>query len=168
MIAIQCTQKLLKEVGQEYKEAIIPTVPLGCWHANLLILDRRKCALFTNDLTRYSFLVPGLKKPDFKMLDEVFRQNLFRCLRIDNFSQEEIEKVLEEIHEVVFTRSSDRSVLGTMNDMANIIKWRVQDEGGLGNVDIDEMNSKLNRMPHGPLDYGHSFRRVGEVLKAEG
>ena len=168
MIAIQCTQKLLKEVGQEYKEAIIPTVPLGCWHANLLILDRRKCVLFTSDATRYSFLVPGLKKPDFKILDEVFRQNLFRCLRIDGFSQESIERVLDEVSEVVFTRTSDRSVLGTMNDMAQIIKWTVYDDGGLLNVDIDEMNSKLNRMPLGPLDYGYSFERVGEVLNSEG
>lgn len=65
MISIQCTKKLLKEVGQEHKDAFIPTVPLGCWHANLLFLDRRKCVLFTNDQTRYSLLVPGLRKPDF-------------------------------------------------------------------------------------------------------
>ena len=164
MIAIQCTQKLLKEVGQEFKVAIIPTVPLGCWHANHLLLDRRKCVLFTNDLTRYSFFVAGLKKPDFKILDEVFRQNLFKCLMRDGFSQEAIEKVLDEIREVVFTRTSDRSVLGTMNDMAQIIKWTVHDEGGLGNVDVVDMVSKLNRIPLGPLDYRYSFERVGEVL----
>jgi len=164
MIAIQCTQKLLKEVGQEYKEAIIPTYPLGCWHANLLLLDRRKCVLFTNDLTRYSFLVPGLKKPDFKNLEEIFRQKLFRSLRLDGFGQKEIERALEEVQEVVFTRTSDRSVLGTMNDMANIIKWAVYDGGGLLNVDIDELSSKLNRMPIKPLDYGYTVDRVGEVL----
>ena len=95
MISLQCTQKLLKEVGQEQEEAFIPTVPLGCWHANLLMLDRRKCVLFTNDQTRYSFLVAGLKKPDFKCLDEVFRQGLFRCLRLDDIPQEAIEKVLD-------------------------------------------------------------------------
>jgi hypothetical protein len=164
MIAIQCTQKLLKEAGQEYQGAIIPTVPLGCWHANLLILDRRKCVLFANDQTRYSFLVPGLKKPDFKLLAEVFRQNLFRNLMRDGFSQEGIEKVLDEIREVAFTRTSSRSVLGTMNDMANIIKWTVQDEGGLLNVDVAELNSKLNRMPLGPLDYQYAIDKVREAL----
>ncbi|APG26372.1 hypothetical protein A7E75_13745 [Syntrophotalea acetylenica] len=164
MIAIQCTQKILKEVGQEFQGAIIPTVPLGCWHANLLILDRRKCVLFTNDKTRYSFLVPGLKKPDFKMLDEIFRQGLFRNLIRDGFSQEAIEKVLDEIREVVFTRTSSRSVLGTMNDMANIIKWTVLDEGGMLNVDVVEMNSKLNRMPLGPLDYKFAIDQVREAL----
>ena len=167
MIAIQCTQKLLKEVGQEYKGAIIPTVPLGDWHANLLLLDRRKCVLFTNDLTRYSFLVAGLKKPDFKMLDEIFRQNLFKCLLRDGFSQEAIEKVLDEIREVVFTRTSDRSVLGTMNDMAQILKWTIQDEGGLKYVDLGELMDKLNRMPLKPLGYRFSFERMRKALKSE-
>jgi hypothetical protein len=166
VITIQCTQKLLKEVGQEYTGAILPTVPLGDWHANLILLDRRKCVLFTNDLTRYSFMVAGLKKPDFKMLDELFRQNLFKCLLRDGFSQEAIEKVLDEIREVVFTRTSDRSVLGTMNDMAQIIKWTVQDEDGLENVDLGALMDKLNRMPLKPLGYGDSFERVKEVLDA--
>jgi hypothetical protein len=165
MIAIQCTQKLLKEVGQEYQGAIIPTVPLGCWHANLLIIGRRKCVLFTNDKTRYSFLVPGLKKSDFKMLDEIFRQSLFKNLMRDGFSQEAIEKVLDEIREIAFTRTSSRSVLGTMNDMSSIIKWTIHDEGGLLNVDIAEINAKLNRMPLGPLDYKFSIDLLKEVLR---
>lgn len=164
MITLQCTQKLLKEVGQEHKEAIIPTVPLGCWHANLLILDRRKCVLFTNDRTRYSFLVAGLTKPVFMNLDEVFRQGLFRCLRLEEFSQESIESVLDEIREIACTRTSNRSILGTMNEMANIIKWTVSAEGGLLNVDIDEMNLQLNKIPLGPLDYSSGIEMLREVL----
>jgi hypothetical protein len=164
MIAIQSTQKLLKEVGQDYQGTIIPTLPLGCWHANLLILDKRKYVLFTNDKTRYSFLVFGLKKPDFKMLDEIFRQSLYKNLMRYGFSQEAIEKVLDEIREIVFARTSNRSVLGTMNDMANIIKWTVQDEGGLLNVDIAELKTKLNRMPLGPIDYQYAIDKVREAL----
>ena len=167
MIAIQCTQKILKEIGQEYTGPIIPTVPLGDWHANLLLLDRRKCVLFTNDLTRYSFLVAGLKKPHFKMLDEIFRQNLFKCLLRDGFRQEAIEKVLDEIREVVFTRTSDRSVLGTMNDMAQILKWTIQDKVGLEYVDLGELMDKVNRMPLKPLDYEFSFERMRKALKSE-
>ena len=163
MISIQCTQKLLKEVGPEHTEAFIPTVPLGCWHANLLLLDRRKCVLFTNDQTRYSFLVTGLKKPDFKHLDEVFRQGLFRCLRLDGFEQKATERVLEEVAEICFTKTSNRSVLGTMNDMTNMIKWAVHDEGGLLNLDIDEENKRLNEIPLGPLDYSSGGKALKEV-----
>lgn len=164
MIAIQSTQKLLKELGQEYKEAVIPTFPLGCWHANLLTLDRRKCVLFTNDLTRYSFLVPGLRKPDFKVLDEVFRQNLFRCLLSEGISQEKVEMVLDEIREVVFTRTGSRSILGTMNDIVYHFKMAVYDAGGLLNTDISNLNRHINRMPIGALEYRTGVEKLTEAL----
>lgn len=160
MVAIQCTQKLLKQVGREYTEAIIPTGPLGGWHANLLLLDRRKCVLFTNDLTRYSFLVPGLRKPDFQQIEEVFRQSLFRCLLNERLPQNQIEKVLDEIREIAITRSGDRSILGTMNEVAKYIEWTVY-EDGLMNTDVAELNLRINRIPCGPLKYKYAI----EVLK---
>lgn len=147
MILIQCTQKLLKEVGQEYKEVVIPTFPLGCWHANLITIDRRKCVLFTNDPTRYSFLVPCLRKPDLQRLDHVFRQNFFRCLVNEGIAQEDFEKALEEIQEIGFTRTSNRSILGTMNEIVKFIEWTVQDECGLLNTDISKLNMDINRIP---------------------
>jgi hypothetical protein len=165
MIAIQCTQKLLKQIGHEYTDAIIPTFPLGCWHANLLILDRRKCVLFTNDLTKYSFLVPGLRKPHFQMLEEIFSQALFKCLLNEGFSQEAIEKVLDEIREIAITRAGDRSVLGTMNDTAYHIKAMVA-AYGLMDMDISMLNHKINRIPLGPLGYKYSIEKLKEALTA--
>lgn len=163
MIAIQCTKKLLKQIGREYTGAIIPTFPLGSWHANLLFLDRRKCVLFTNDLTKYSFLVPGLRKPHFQMLEEIFSQGLFKCLLNEGFSQEAIEKVLDEIREIAITRSGDRSVLGTMNEIAKDIEWKVA-EYGLMNTDISQLNMDINRVPYKPLGFKYSIEALGESL----
>ena len=95
MLTLQCTQKRLKEL----KTDISPDKdinPISLWHANLLTLDRRKCVLFTNDKTRYTFLVPGLKKPDFRHLGEVFLDNLFRYMLNDGLPQNGVEKVLNE------------------------------------------------------------------------
>ena len=163
MLTLQCTQKLLKELKTEISP-VKDTDPIALWHANLLILDRRKCVLFTNDQTRYTFLVPGLRKPDFKHLGELFLNSLFRCMRIDGISQEGVEKVLNTCRSYCFTKSSNRSVLGTMNDMASIIKWIVYDEGGLVNTDISEMIMKVNRMPLKPLDYKYSVEAFKEML----
>ena len=58
--------------------------------------DRRKCILFTNDLTLYSFFVPGLNRLGFKRFQDVFRENLFISLISDGFSQAQVEKVLSE------------------------------------------------------------------------
>lgn len=164
MITLQCTQKLLKEVKPVPQGAVIPTIPLGCWHANLLHIDRRKCVLFTNDKTRFSFLVPGLRKPDFQMLDEVFRQRLFKCLLAENIEPEQIEKVLDEIRDIAFTKTSSRSVLGSMNEIAFHIEHWIYDEGGLLNTDISELNMNINRMPSGVLGYKFSIEALKEAL----
>ncbi len=66
MQVIHCTKKLLTELG-----ALGSKIPpehaygfFGPWHANLIRIERRKCILFTNDRTLYSFLVAGVKKKD--------------------------------------------------------------------------------------------------------
>jgi hypothetical protein len=162
MLTLQCTQKLLKELKTDLSP-VKDADPITLWHANLITLDRRKCVLFTNDKTRYTFLVPGLKKPDFQMMGEMFLDNLFRCMRNDGLEQEGVEKVLSACSNYCFTKTSSKSVLGTMNDIADIIKWTVYDNGGLANTDIYGMMNKLNRMPMKPLDYRFSvdaFRRM--------
>lgn len=163
MLTLQCTSKLLKELKTELSP-VKDTDPITLWHANLLTLDRRKCVLFTNDKTRYTFLFPGLKKPDFQRLGDVFLDNLFRCMLNDGIPQEGVEKVLNACSNYCFTKTSSKSVLGTMNDIASIIKWTVYDNGGLANTDISELMMKLNRMPMKPIDYGFSVEAFKETL----
>lgn len=163
MLTLQCTHKLLKELKSDISP-VKDTDPITLWHANLITLDRRKCALFTNDKTRYTFQVPGLKKPDFKILGEIFLENLFRCMLNDGIPQEGVEKVLNACSSYCFTKTSSKSVLGTMNDVANIVKWTVADDGGLMNTDISELMMKMNRMPMKPIDYGYSVDAFRELL----
>jgi hypothetical protein len=36
------------------------------WHANVFLIERRKCVLITNDTTLFTMFIPALKKPDVK------------------------------------------------------------------------------------------------------
>jgi len=163
MLTLQCTNKLLKELKTEMSP-IKDTDPLTLWHANLIILDRRKCLIFTNDKTRYTLLVPGLKKPDFKISGEIFLDKLFKSMLNDGIPQQGIEKVLNTCSSYCFTRTSNKSVLGTMNDIASIIKWSVYNEGGLLNTDLSDLMMKMNRMPMKPLGYGFSIDAFKQML----
>ena len=60
MQLIRCTAKLLKELNQDpvANVKLIRDV-VGGWHANLLRIERRKCALVTNDKTLYTIFIPG-------------------------------------------------------------------------------------------------------------
>ena len=147
MQLIRCTQKLLKELGVTPLALESPRGLLGPWHANLLRVERRKCVLFTNDATLYSLFAPGLRKPQFERLPDVFGQVLFRALRLEDFSQQQIEAVLEEIEELQFAKTNNRSVLGSMNDLAYQLDWIIASLGGLSNCSVDAVHHKLNRIP---------------------
>jgi hypothetical protein len=158
---IHCTQKLLAEIPDHL---IDPSASGESWHANVLRFDRRKCVLFTHDATLYSVFVPGLKKPEFEHLDEVFGQRLFKALVWDEFSQTQIERMLEACRVIRFTRSSNRSVMGSMNDMRFQIGWYVEDDGGLENVDLVQFHRRLNRIPFKAVGYEYPVERLRECL----
>lgn len=70
---LHCTQKLLKELGNPpLQTPDVLTTGLGNWYANLLVIDRRKCVLFTNEKTLYSFLLPNVKKENLKNFSTIW------------------------------------------------------------------------------------------------
>lgn len=164
MAILRCTKKLLNELKTEPSEGPISSNELGSWHANLLRIDRRKCILFTNDATLYSFLVPGFKKPQFENFREVFGQNLFKNLLWENLSQNHIEIVLDEHREIIIAKTNNRSVLGSMNDLAFQLKYQIDAMGGLVNVDLAVLNHELNRIPMSAIKEIYSIDELRKLL----
>lgn len=160
---IRCTQKLLKELRVRPSVEEPKSGYVGDWHANLLRVERRKCVLFTHSDTLYSIVVFGLKRADFDRLDEIFRQSLFRRLRIEGFLQIQIEKALDEYETIYFAKTNNRSVLGSMNDLACHMAAHISAAGGIRHLGVDALNDLLNRIPMGALNYRYSI----EALKAK-
>ena len=164
MQLIRCTQKLLKELRVKPAEVEPEAGYIGDWHANLLRFERRKCVLFTNSETLYSIFIPGLKRPDFDRLDEIFRQSLFRRLRIEGFSQFQIEKALDEYLTLGFAKTNNRSVLGSMTDLSFQLESHIGSSGGLSYIDLDGINDQINRIPMGALDYKYGIEALKDKL----
>lgn len=160
-VLIRCTQKLLAEIPNNLIDS---SAEGDCWHANLLRIERRKCVLFTHDATLYSVFVPGMKKPEFEHVDEVFGQRLFKALRWDEFPQAQIERMLEACRTVRFSRSNNRSVLGSMNDLRFQIEVYVAHDGGLGNVDLGDLHRRLNRIPMSAVGYRYAVEGLSAYL----
>ena len=160
-LVIHCTKKLLAEIPDR---CIDPSASGAGWHANLLRFERRKCVLFTHDETLYSVFVPGLRKPEFERLDKVLGQRLFKALLWDVFSQMQIERMLETCRVIRFTRSSYRSVLGSMNNIRFEIGAYVEHGGGLTSVDLAQLHHELNRNPLSAIGYRYAVDRLQEYL----
>jgi hypothetical protein len=161
---IHCTKKLLIDLG-----ALGSKMPhehevgfLGPWHASLIRIERRKCILFTNDRTLYSFLVPGFKKKDD--VHELFLVNLNSILAAEGLRHGEILKALDEYSTIAIAPTTNRSVLGSMNDLAGQVEFLIQRAGGLGKADMLRVNMMLNRVPMGALKYRYAIENVFELF----
>jgi len=152
MQTIRCTQKLLKEIPREPSEEVA-VLPAACWHANLLRIDWHKCLLFTHDTTLFSLFIPGVTKPDFKHFPDMFGQALFRAMRQFDFSQAQIENMLDRSRDIRIDRTNNRSVLGSMNDMKQMIELTVFDQGGLAETNMTKLRRMLNHTPFKAIGY---------------
>jgi hypothetical protein len=120
---------------------------LGQWHANLIYINRRKTLLFVNDRTLFNFIIPDVTRSQIRELPEQFRL-MFSCVLAEEAIPEEVRKrILAEYKEVNFAKSSNRSVLGSSNDIAFHYKHLILQAGGLHRWRVPEIIRELNRMP---------------------
>ena len=150
MAMIRCTAKLLREIGVTPSRLATDTSEdgvLGQWHANLIYLDRRKSLLFVNDRTLFNFIVPDVPRSQIRDLAPLFRV-WFSCVMAEEGINEPARKrILAEYDDIQFGPSSDRSVLGSANEIAFHYKYAVAEVGGVHSVRVPAIIKELNRLP---------------------
>jgi len=101
----------------------------------------------------------------------VFGQGLFKALLLSGFHQQQIEHMLETTREIRYAKTSNRSVLGSMNDMKQILDSVIRSRGGLAVVDPTELLNLLNGIPFKAISYDKPLERMQDFLslgKAKG
>ena len=164
MVILRCTSRLLKELGT--KPALAPPQPssLSDWHANILRVDRKKCVLFTNDLTLYSFLVHMVKTPLPEGFGALFRLGLLKTMMSDGLDNPQARYKLGGQDSVMVAKTNTRSVLGSMNELAFQVKYIVHEKGGLDIADLSEINRQLNHILMSAIKYNASIEELRHRL----
>ena len=160
MQLIRCTKKLQKEIGLKPKnlaEEDASTSLLGSWHANLLLIDRRKCVLFVNDKTLFNFIIPGVKKAELVKLDDHFKSYLQCILADEGFDKTICDQIQQEYDTIGFANTNNKSVMGSMNDLAFNYTLSIQQDGGVNRCMLPKIVHQLNRMPMGALKYQYAI-----------
>ena len=170
MQLIRCTAKLRKEM--RLKDSALCTGAeeegrLGPWHANLIYINRRKCVLFVNDRTLINFIVPDVSRAEIRELRKVFLSFLHPVLAEEGLSSTERESIASEYSEVCYAKSSSKSVLGSMNDLAFHYEHRILMAGGILTPELPGIISDLNRMSMGALQYTFPIEELRNVLHGE-
>jgi len=163
---LRCTQKLLKVIG------IPPAIQgedtgatlLGDWYANLLVIARQRALLFTNESTLYSFAVLEVRKGLLSSFAEVFTVQLKLNLAHEDIPSYVIAKLMAEYRDIDIAGTASRSVLGSMNDLADMVAYYVREVGGPAASQVLAINRQLNRSPHKPLGWKFAIEVLRERL----
>ena len=92
MPTFRCTKKLLDQF--EIKTCSAPDLGLDDWHANLLLIERRKLILFCSDLALFCCVSEPFTKNQNKTIETIFLSALETAMRYENFSNSTIDNTL--------------------------------------------------------------------------
>ena len=165
MLVIRCTEKFAKELGLRRRDLVDTdqTGFLGSWFAHVFRIERRKCVIFTNDETLYSFVVPDFRRSQLADLRGLFSDHLLKSLEIEGLDTYLRARIEGELEPLVISRTNNRSVVGSMNDLRFMAKVDVEMAGGLNVFDVGRVSRNVNRTPMGALAYGRPL----DVFKAK-
>jgi hypothetical protein len=159
-VTLRCTVKLLSLLRA--RVATLPETPAKAedWYANLLWIDRRKCLLLSHAATFFPIFVPEVLKADLvpvgHRITAIIEDHLLsEQLPADSFG------VLDP-NDVSLAKTSDRSTLGVMNQIARDIRYQVASMGGLERTEPAYVNHFIRRTLHGTnREYMTPLERAG-------
>ncbi len=150
MIILRGTQKFLSLAGirPETEPAAESQSSSSQWYVNVFYVDRAKCLIFVHSLTLFSFIVTKITKKDLADLEKLFRKELSRAMFHMKCPGEMITKVLQECDGIKVFKTTNRSVLSSMNDLVYHAKYYLYSHD-----DAIRALCKINLMPMGALKY---------------
>ncbi len=163
MFVLHCTKKAQDRLKAKPVDSLAePTTRLGNWYCHEVTASRRKYMLFVNERTLLAIVisVKGLKTSDSIL--EFFKQRFFKTFLWLQWPEDKFMPELEEMDEVVFAKTSNRSVLGSMNELIAQAKFA----SGYHDMAMDSpaMFEFLAEMPLGGNKYKRTINLVSELL----
>lgn len=110
-------------------------------------------------LTSWSRICTG---EHIRKLDKMFRDWFSCTLGGEGFRAQQIDKILEEYEEIGFSKTRSRSVLGCMNELAIMYKYRLQGTS-LHKRDFPEIIKQMNRMLIRCPDYRYPVEALFDI-----
>ena len=139
---LQCTKKLLDQI--KVKAEILEAEDVRFdWHANVIIVERRKMLVLVHDVTLYRIVFYGMKARDWKNLNQVIREGIVKAWEAEGIRASVIEKYLEEMGEISFTKTKDRGTVAKLNHAVKEAEWILyrHEEDGLVQVETSKQAS---------------------------
>jgi hypothetical protein len=150
MLIIRLTQKLAKKI-KVAPTAALPRDPnpFADWTANLFTAQRTQYIILTNSASLYSVIFYGRGITESDIFIDRALSYLAEHMRGTGFGEIFDKRIIPLAAEIVFSKTGDRSLLGSINDHVQCSKIY------LDRLDASpyEAVRRLNETPMGALDY---------------
>lgn len=147
MFTLHCTKKLLDRVQPQIAAPCNANTRLGNWYATALFW-KPQMALLVNERTLLPVLMP--LAPAVTLVKR-FPTALKEVLMALGLPTEFIQAEVEDMNDVVYAKTANRSLIGMLNEFAFLAEV-FSDRGG--SMDPVALSLKLATLPCGPLTKG--------------
>ena len=158
MYSLHCTKKLLDRIKPTIATSLpSPTTALGNWYATALFW-KPQLALLVNEQTLLPVLMPLAPA---SALSARFPGELAAVLERHGVNRAVIEREMAAMTDVAFTKTANRSVVGTMNEFSFLAEGYRE---YLETSDLVTLSMRLADTPCSPIKYNSPTRLLKEVL----
>ena len=159
MFSLRCTRRLINKL--QVSVVVYPpqsTNRLGDWYGNVLFSGHHRLIIFVSEKSLLPVIMPLRER--IQLLPN-FRSRLSELLFHLNVSEKAVSLELAEMKEVSIARTSNPSVLGTMNDFIRSAKIYIQMHEDFS---LLELELWLAETPCGPKVYRYPNKLAPQLL----
>ena len=167
MFQFKCTKKVQDFIGlkpSDLSEIEPERFVLGNWFVNSFTQNCRKVLVFMEEKTLFSFIIIGVRKEHIKTLRKHFLEGLCLQLKAEGISPQAVLAFSNNETVLQYTKTDNRSKVGSMTDLINLYSAWIESAGGLSEIDVVEMGMKLNRVPQTNLKLTYAIDELRYAL----
>jgi len=167
MLYLHCTNKLVENLRipiSDQKKIYIESFLLD-WTATYFWFKDTRVYLFVNNKTLFSFIAKEIILSTLK-LD--ITAGIIDSLHKENISIENITPVISKINDIIFVKNTNRIILGSINQIVYFYQYNLNISEDIDNVNITEIERKVNRVPFKYLSYIYPVDVMKDKLRKEG
>lgn len=142
---VRCAKKLLDLLGRSVSPTERPPRD-DDWYANLLWVDRRKCLLLVQAGTPFPVFRADVRVGELRPLGAYVVRAVDEELRAEGLPLAVLGQL--DADDVHVAKTSSRSVLGFMNEMAFSLRYQIDFAGELDEAVVGKLNHHLRRTLH--------------------
>jgi len=159
MVTLRCTQKLLRRLEVTDKPAA-PTTVLGDWYANILFSRPHQLVLCVSER---SLLPVVLLAKETQTLASRLAGEAGQVLQRLGVAPSQIERELSEMRSFAYSRTQNRQVLGSLNDLMFQLSWYMHHSPGKS---LREQSLHLAVTPCSPIGYSSPDKLTVELFQS--